>query len=110
MHRRLFEWRFEREIYNRVSSHLRDEGDYGYPFVSREEMKARTRELDVQPLLDAIEEHIRNMPAAYGESFRYIMHRDLRERFRLYERLARRRVQPNDIDSRLIATRLEPSR
>jgi hypothetical protein len=85
--------------------HLEGEKNYGYPFSTDEEMNAQTQELNVQPLLDCIEHHIQNMPKAYGESIRYIMHRDLHERFRLYELVARRGVRPKTCDPRFIAIR-----
>jgi len=67
-------------IHDRIFPHHLGEKDHGYSFRTREEMNAQTQELNVQLLLDAIERHIRNMPDAYGESFRHIMHRDLHER------------------------------
>jgi hypothetical protein len=105
LRQKLFNWRINVEIHDRIFAHHRGERDYGYPFGNREQMKALTEQLDVQPLLDAIEEHIRNMPDAYGEAFRYIMHRDLHERFHTYERLARQGVEPKTCDPHYVATR-----
>jgi hypothetical protein len=102
----LFQWRIEREIFERIMPHLQREGDHGYPFGTDEEMNVQTDELDVQCLLDTIEQHICNMPKAYGESFRHIMHRDLHEDFLMYEQVARRQIR-RSCDSRLIAKRLE---
>lgn len=96
------------EIHDRIAPHLEREKDYGYPFGTAEEMDAQTRSLDAQPILDAIERHIRNMPTAYGKAFRHIMHRDLHQRFRMYEHEARRAVQPKTCDPRLVAIRWEP--
>ena len=107
--RKFFKWCINWEIHDRIFPHLNGEKDHGYPFTSDLEMNAQTAELDVQPLLDVIEHHIRNMPRAYGESFRYIMHRDLHERFRMYERVARKAVRPKTCDPRYVATRWEPS-
>jgi hypothetical protein len=105
---KFFKWRIDREIFDRIFPHHRGEKDHGYSFDTREQMNAQTEELNVQPLLDDIEKHIHNMPDAYGESFRYIMYRELHERFRMYEQLARRRVR-RSCDSRFVATRLEPA-
>ena len=106
---KLFDKRLNWEIFDRIFPHHRGEKNHGYPFVTREQMNAQTEELDVQNLLDGIESHIRNMPDAYGESFRHLMHRDLYERLNRYEQVARRRVR-RSCDSRFIATHLEPSR
>jgi hypothetical protein len=81
MRQKLFKWRINLEIHDRLFPHQLGEKDYGYPFSTSTEMNAQTEKLDVQPLLDTIEGYIRNMPDAYGESFRYIMHRDLHNRF-----------------------------
>jgi len=105
MHQKFFDWRINREIFVRMFPHLQREKDHGYPFDSHEEMEAQTDELGVQALLDTVEEHIRNMPRGYGRAFRHIMHRDLHERFRRLEKVARRRVQPKNIDPRFVATR-----
>jgi len=80
MSQKFFKWRINLEIHDRIFPHHLGEKDHGYSFRTREEMNAQTQELNVQLLLDAIERHIRNMPDAYGESFRHIMHRDLHER------------------------------
>jgi hypothetical protein len=108
MRRKFFDRRLNREIFDRIMPHLQGEKDHGYPFSTHEQMNAQTEALDVQVLLDTIERQISHMPEAYGESFRHIMHRDLHERFAMYERDAQRRVQ-RTCDPRLVATRLEPS-
>jgi hypothetical protein len=108
MSQKFFKWRINLEIHDRIFPHHLGEKDHGYSFRTREEMNAQTEELNVQPLLDAIERHIRNMPDAYGESFRHIMHRDLHERLSMYEQEARRRVR-RSCDPRFVATRLEPA-
>lgn len=104
---RLFRARIEREIFDRIFPHLERERDHGYPFGTDEEMNAQTEQLDVQPLLDTIEGYILEMPDAYGASFRHIMHRDLHDRFCMYERVARCHVR-RSCDPRFVATRLEP--
>ena len=105
---KFFKWRFDREIFERIFTHHRGEKDYGYPFRTRQEMNALTGELDVQSLFDKVEGQIRNMPDAYGESFQYLMYRDLHQRLRVYEQLARRRVR-RPCDQRFVATRLQPA-
>jgi len=106
---KIFKLRISREIHDRIFPHLRQEQDNGYPFQTQEQMNAQTEELNVQSLLDTIEGQIRNMPRAYGASFRYIMHRDLQERLRMYKQVARLAVQPKTCDPHLVATRYEPS-
>jgi hypothetical protein len=105
MRYKFFDWRINREIFVRMFPHLQREKDHGYSFNSHAEMEAQTEELDVQPILDQIEDHIRNMPKGYGRAFRLIVHRDLNERFRMFEKVARRRVQPKSVDPRFVATR-----
>jgi hypothetical protein len=103
-----FETRINFEIHDQMFPHLLGEKDLGYPFNSDEQMDARTEQLDVQSLLDTIEVQIRNMPKSYGKCFRQILHRDLHERLRMYEQVARRAVQPKECDPRFVATRWEP--
>jgi hypothetical protein len=104
MRRKFFNWRVDSEIHDRIFPHHRGEKDFGYPFRNRAEMQQHTEELEVSQLLEAVEKHIQHMPAAYGESFRYIMHRDLQQRLAEFENLARRRVRPAAIDPRFVAT------
>lgn len=105
---KLFNKRINWEIFERIFPHHRGEKNHGYPFDTRQEMIAHTEQLASQALLDAIERHISNMPDAYGESFRYVLHRDLHERLSMYEEVARRRVR-RPCDPRFVATRLESS-
>ena len=100
-----FDRRVEHEIYERIFAHHRGEKDFGYPFRNRAEMQSQTEALAVEQTLEAIERNIEQMPAAYGEAFRYILHRDLQQRLVEFEALARRRVQPKEIDPRFVATR-----
>ena len=101
---RLFRWRTDREIFERIFPHLRREKDCGYVFVTDEEMNRQTEELGVHELLDTIEQQVLRMPKAYGESFRHVMHRDLHERLSMYELVAKRRVKPSSVDRRFVAT------
>ena len=102
--------RIDREIFGSIFPHLERERDLGYSFETEEHMDAETERLDARPVLAAIEEHIRRMPRAYGKAFRHVMHRDLNNRLRMYQRFARRQVQPAHMDPRrvAIAVRLLP--
>ena len=57
-------------------------------------MNELTASLDLHTLIDQIERQASEMPRAYRESFRYIMHRDLHHRINMYARLAQRRIPP----------------
>ena len=100
-----FERRVEHEIFERIFAHHRGEKDFGYDFRDRNEMQEHTAQFAVQEQLETIEQHIWNMPAAYGEAFRYILHRDLRKQLMKFEALAQRRVQSKEIDPRFVAAR-----
>jgi len=104
MRKKLFKWRIDQEAYDRIAPHLQGEKDHGYPFNTAEQMNAMTEEFSVQALFDSIERQTRRMPKSYGRSFRYIVHRDLYQRLKMYEQVARVRVQPDWCDPRLIAT------
>jgi hypothetical protein len=92
------------EIYQRLFPHHLGEKDHGYSFKTNQEMNAETEAFNVHGLLDGIEQQITKMGKGYGESFRHIMHRDLHERLKMYEEVARPHVKPDWIDPRLIAT------
>lgn len=100
-----FDRRVEHEIYDRVFAHHRGEKNFGYPFRNRAEMQRQTEALDVEETLAKIERHIKQMPAAYGDAFRYILHRELSQRLAEFEALAKRRVRPKQVDPRFVATR-----
>src|SRR5262245_59933735 len=104
LRRQVFNWRVDHEIHERIFPHHRGERDFGYPFRNRKDMQRLTDTLDASETLAEIERQIRQMPAAYGESFRYILHRDLQQRLAEFEALARRRVQPREIDPSFVAT------
>ena len=107
MRRKLFNWRLNREIFEKLFPHLLREANHGYAFNSDEQMNAQTEALDVQALLDRIERQTKKLPKSYGESFRHIMHRDLCERLSLYADVAERRTKPEHIDPRFVATRAQ---
>jgi hypothetical protein len=102
----------EREIYNRIFPHLENERDYGYPFNSDEELHklCQDSEIVATPFVQDIEWDIVRMPKAYGEAFRYILHREFkagrnmsRARIKMFKMLARRRVYPETCDPRFVA-------
>jgi hypothetical protein len=103
---KFFKWRLSQEIFEQMFPHLEGEKDFGYSFRTDEEMNEQTEKLNVQPVLDSIEESIRNMPKGYGECFRHVMHRDLHELFRRYERESRRRENRKEDGPRFIETHL----
>ena len=105
---KLFRFFVEREIFDRIMPHVLGEKNHGYSFASYDEMDAETEGLDLQGRLDRIEGQIREMPEAYARSFRHILHRELSERLRAYELVARRHVR-RTCDPRFVARRLEPS-
>jgi hypothetical protein len=92
------------EIFQRLFPHCLGEKDHGYSFKTSQQMNEETEAFNVHGLLDSIEQQIEKMGQGYGESFRYIMHRDLQQRLKMYEEVARPRVIPDWIDPRLIAT------
>lgn len=102
---KMFRDHVNHEIFERLFPHHRGDKNFGYPFKTFEEMQRLSQRLDVRPLLNQIEAHIKRMPSGYGEDFRYIMHRDLHERFRMYERLAQTRVQRCSCDPKHVASR-----
>ena len=105
---KLFNKRINREIFERIFPHHQGEKNHGYSFDTRQGMIAQTEQLGVQSLFHKIESHIGNMPEAYGESFRYLMHRDLQERLSVYEKVASGRIR-RPCNPRFIATRFKTS-
>lgn len=107
----LFEVRIDREIYNRLFSHLQAEADYGYPFHSHAEMEALCKNPSITslPFVREIEKDIQKMPEGYRYCFRYILHRELAKgpiepkRMRMYRMVARKNVYPKQCDPRFIA-------
>jgi len=112
-----FAWfmnRIDAEIEHRIFPHLTNEGDYGYPFDSDEELRkfCRDCQLDSLPFVQEIERSIIRMPEAYSEAFRYILYRELkacremsRARMKMFSMLAYRRIYPETCDPRYIARR-----
>ena len=103
MRRKFFNWRFNREIFHNIFPHVTRESNEGYPFTDYQEMNAQTEAFDVQGLLDSVERQAEKLPKAYGQCFRYAMHRDLQERLSLYAEVARRRTKPATSNPRFVA-------
>lgn len=94
--------RVSREIFDRIFPHIQGEKNHGYAFRSSSEMDAETAKLDAQALLEKIERHASNMPEAYSQAFRHVMHRDLNARLQMYEKIAQQRVR-RTCDPRFVA-------
>jgi hypothetical protein len=90
-----FEWIIEKEIFERLFPHLEREKNYGYPFMTDQEMATATSDLNVESLFRKLERKTHRMPKAYGEAFRHIMYRDIHSRLSNYHALAERRVNPS---------------
>jgi hypothetical protein len=72
------------------------EGDFGYPFHSKDvmvELHIFTG-LDAQLNFDLIERIAAKMPKFQGDAFRYIAYRDLNARFKMYLALAKESTVP----------------
>lgn len=102
LRQKFFDYRVNLEIFNRIFSHNRGDKNHGYAFRSFAEMDEETARLDGQVLLEKIERQASNMPDAYAQAFRHVMHRDLNARLQMYEKIARRRVN-RTCDPRLVA-------
>jgi hypothetical protein len=102
--RMYFNWRVNREIFNRISPHLRDEGNYGYPFRSKDELVAAhiCSGLDVQVKFSMIERIASDMPKFQGDALRYVVYRDLNERIKMYLELAAESARPKTNRSRFV--------
>jgi hypothetical protein len=66
--------------------------DAGFPFSTRAQMNQQTTARDLRALLDLIDVQAPEMGAAYGEAFRYLMHRDLYDQLELYVRHVQQRI------------------
>jgi hypothetical protein len=101
-----FNWRINREIFSKISPHLRNEGDYGYSFRSKDEMvRLHIRGcLQARLTLRLIEQTAAKLPKFQGDAFRYIAYRDLNERMEMYLELAEKCIQPETCDPQFVAT------
>lgn len=102
--RKFFEWSTDGEIFGMIFRHLGGEKRYDYPFRTREEMDAETRRLDASALLEEVESRISRMPKAQGQAFRYMMHRDISERLRMYGEFARKNESHKACYARYVVT------
>ena len=102
--RKFFNWRINREIFHRISPHLRNEGNHGYPFHSKDEMAEQHIHsgLNAHIKFDMIELTAAKMPRFQGDAFRYIAYRDLNDRMEMYLALAKESVQPDECDPRSV--------
>jgi hypothetical protein len=103
LRRWLFKSHVEQEIYGRICPHLRREKNSDYSFTTIDDMNRETASFEVQELQELVEGKIRNMPKTYAAAFRYVMQRDLRDRLRMYDGLARLHVKPAFVDPRHIS-------
>jgi len=103
----LFERRLNTEIFKRIFPHINQEQGCGYAFMSKLDFqKTLLREGQrTHEALDELERTTEAMPEAYGQALRFIFYRDLQARLAMYQRLAKREVQPKHYDLRSIATR-----
>lgn len=104
MRRRFFNWRLNREIFYRVIPHAKRESDEGYPFDDVSDMVAQTESLDIQRLFAETERQVARLPDGYSKCFRYVMHRDISERLKMYTEVARRRAHPSPAHATVEAT------
>jgi hypothetical protein len=104
---RLFAARIRREIYGKIFPHLTQEANHGYAFSSDEEITKMNMEafLTTESTLRLIERAANKMPKSEGDAFKHIMHRELQKVMWRYVEFAHGRMQPNDCDARLVATR-----
>lgn len=103
MARKSFGKRLNQEILDRLFPHLERESNEGYPFTSDTEMNAQTEALDVVAMFEDVERQVEKLPTAYGECFRYLMHKDIVERLQLYADAAQREIPPVRIEPRFVA-------
>jgi hypothetical protein len=99
---KFFQRKIDHEIHERIFDHLNAlRGDayefhtpkeHGYDFGTDEDLEARTEAYQMPELLRSLEEQIENMPGAYARAFRYILHRDISRRLRMFEEVGRRRL------------------
>ena len=101
--RKFFKWRFDWEIMHNIFPHLSRLSNEGYSFESYEQMDKQTKSFDVQNMLDSVERQIEQLPKAYGQCFRHVVHRDICQRLQMYGREAKRHIQPATIDPRFVA-------
>lgn len=99
--------RIEQEINRHIAPHIHGESSHGYDFEDGAALaKAAERgSREVRRELDRIDRQAGGMGEAYGNAFRYIMHRDLNRRLAMYRELMRRRQLPPTCDPKFVATR-----
>lgn len=103
--RKLFNWRVNWEIFQKIFPHLRKDADHSYPFGSENEMvRLHIRNnLEAGLNLRRIGDVAARMPKAYGDAFRYVAYRDLNEFMERYLEIAEERIQSETCDPRFVA-------
>ena len=104
LRQKLFAWRIQREIYQKIFPQLNREADHGYPFDSQDELvKLHIHgHLAAHGTLRLIEQAAGRMPRAEGDAFRYLAYRDLNERMARYLQLAEQREHPENCNPRFV--------
>jgi hypothetical protein len=64
----------------------------GFPFRTREQMNKQTELRDIRAMLDLIDQQAPEMGKAYGETFRFLLYRDMYARLELYIRHVQRHI------------------
>lgn len=105
LRKKLFAWRIEQEIHNRIAPHIHGERNHGYSFAGGKGLwkAAHHGELDAKFFLENAESLADETGKAHGDALRYIMYRDLNQRLAMYREFMSERVQPATCDPRLVA-------
>ena len=106
LRQKLFAWRIEQEIHNRIAPHIHNERNHGYAFADSKGLwkAAYHGELDARLFLENAEALANQTGKAHGDALRYIMYRDLNQRLAMYRQFMAERVQPATCDPRFVAT------
>ncbi len=97
----LFAGRVEKEIRRRILPHLHREADHGYPFSSQDQMVESWMHsaLDLEADLSLISKAALKLPKPYGDMLCYVAYRDLHERMKMYQELAKKLNQSDICDA-----------
>jgi len=85
--------RREQEVHQ-IFAHINGRKTHGFPFSNRAQMNQQTEAYarNVRAMLDLIDGQAPEMGAAYGDAFRYLMHRDIYARLEMYAKKAQQQV------------------
>lgn len=102
--RKFFNWRINREIFHRISPHLRNEGNHGYPFQTKDDLVRLHIRNNLQAGLNLrqIGNAAAKMPKFQSDAFRYIVYRDLNDRMEMYLALAEESAEPEVCDAQSV--------